>query len=194
MDSTAGDLSHAAQEIGVVLEEQASRELSNGSRIEKGVSNETQGAEVASSSSSSSQDPGLEKLDSKIIKIGDTEEGEEAYAHLLPEERNIIKRQLDTPSVKITYKTLYRYATKNDLLIVIISAICAIAGGAVMPLMTVYFSSHERCSYVDAERSKGYLWPIDWLVSRLYAWHVRWKRAQLKDWAHESILHISCDR
>lgn len=58
----------------------------------------------------------------------------------LPEhERQILIRQLETPEVKTSYKTLFRYATRNDIIIMIISAICAIGGGAVMPLMTVVF-------------------------------------------------------
>ncbi|KAI9817283.1 MAG: GTPase-activating protein [Thelocarpon impressellum] len=80
----------------------------------------------------------LHKLDSKMVKVGDHAEGEELQ-HLPDHERAIIKRQLDVPEVKITYWTLYRFATKNDLLIIAISIFMAIAGGAVMPLMTIIF-------------------------------------------------------
>ena len=81
----------------------------------------------------------MEKLDSQIIKIGHVKEGEEAYAHLPDHEKAIVKRQLDIPPVKVTFLTLYRYATRNDLIIVAISSVMAIAGGAIMPLMTVIF-------------------------------------------------------
>ena len=63
------------------------------------------------------------------------------YAHLPDYERRIIKRQLETPDVRVTYFTLYRFATRNDLIIISISIICAIAGGAAMPLMTVIFGN-----------------------------------------------------
>lgn len=43
------------------------------------------------------------------------------------------------PEVKTGLKTLYRYATRNDLLIIFVSAIAAIAAGAALPLMTVVF-------------------------------------------------------
>lgn len=132
MDSTAGDLNHAAQEMEVQIENRISHTSS-----EKDYVGEKQDPHTSSSGSSSHDDPALEKLDSKIVKVGEVKEGEEAYAHLPPHEKEIVKKQLDIPAVKVTFKTLYRYATWNDLMIVAISALCAIAGGAVMPLMTV---------------------------------------------------------
>lgn len=132
MDTTAGDLNHAAQEMEANIEKQ----ISHSSR-ERELVGEKQNPHTSSSGSSSHDDPALEKLDSRIVKVGEVKEGEEAYAHLPPDEREIVKRQLDIPTVKVTFKTLYRYATWNDMIIVTISAWCAIAGGAVMPLMTV---------------------------------------------------------
>ncbi|KAL9029789.1 MAG: hypothetical protein Q9196_002008 [Gyalolechia fulgens] len=141
MDSTAGDLNHAAKELDEKVEKQTSPE--DGRRKagnEDIVKKPEYDPHYSSSSSSSSQDvTALEKLDSKIVKIGEVKEGEEAYAHLPPDEKEIVKRQLDLPQVTVTFKTLYRYATRNDLLIVFISALAAIGGGAVMPLMTVVF-------------------------------------------------------
>lgn len=59
-------------------------------------------------------------------------------SHALNEaEQQILDRQLVTLSVSTSYWTLFRYATKTDLAIICISSICAIAAGAVMPLMTV---------------------------------------------------------
>ncbi|KAL8963470.1 MAG: hypothetical protein Q9193_000275 [Seirophora villosa] len=133
MDSTAGDLTHAATDLNEKVEEESSNDALR-ERLEK------HGYEPQSSSSSSSQDvTALEKLDSKIVKVGEVKEGEEAYAHLPPDEQEIVRRQLDLPPVKVNFKTLYRYATRNDLIIVFVSAVTAIGGGAVMPLMTVIF-------------------------------------------------------
>lgn len=132
MDTTAGDLNHAAQEMEVNIEKQISHSFP-----ERGLVGEKQNPHTSSSGSSSHDDPALEKLDSRIVKVGEVKEGEEAYAHLPPDEKEIVKRQLDIPTVKVTFKTLYRYATWNDLIIVTISAWCAIAAGAAMPLMTV---------------------------------------------------------
>ena len=132
MDSTAGDLNHAAHEMEANIERQISHSSS-----EKDSVAEKQHMHTSSSGSSSHDDPALEKLDSKIVKVGEVKEGEEAYAHLPPHEKEIVKRQLDIPTVKVTFRTLYRYSTWNDLMIVAVSAFCAIAGGAVMPLMTV---------------------------------------------------------
>ncbi|KAK5681230.1 hypothetical protein LTS10_006992 [Elasticomyces elasticus] len=86
--------------------------------------------------------PPLRRLDSKPPKDANEEkEQEDPLAHLPDHEAAILRRQLEIPPVKLTYKSLYRYATRNDLLIMALSSICAIAGGAVMPLMTIVFGS-----------------------------------------------------
>lgn len=59
------------------------------------------------------------------------------FAHLPEHEKQILKKQLDAPEVKISFFGLYRYASKMDILILLISAICAIAAGAALPLFTV---------------------------------------------------------
>lgn len=60
-----------------------------------------------------------------------------AFAHLPEHEREILKKQLNSPDVKVTFFGLYRYASKLDLLIIFVSAICSIAAGAALPLFTV---------------------------------------------------------
>lgn len=167
MDSTAGDLNRGVHEISSNIERQLSHASSHHT-LRSTKSHQTihpapstippvppldpdsekpQPAPLAhsSSSGSSSQDVvGMEKLDSKIINVGDVKEGEEAWAHLPPHEQEIIKRQLAIPEVKVNYRTLYRYATRNDMIIVTVSTLCAVAGGAVMPLMTVSCSSVKK--------------------------------------------------
>ena len=134
MDSTAGDLNHAARELDEKIEEKQSLEdRSPGPK----VVGEKQEHDRHSSGSSSVSAPAFEKLDSQIVKVQEVKDGEDAYAHLPEHEREIVKRQLDIPAVVVTFKTLYRYATRNDLIIIAISSLCAIIGGAVMPLMTV---------------------------------------------------------
>ncbi len=137
MDSTAGDLTHATNELDSNVEKQISRSSSNeGLSWNRVVGGKQEHGPHSSGSSSEDLKP-TEKLDSHIVKVNDVKEGEEAYAHLPPHEKEIVRRQLDIPEVKVTFRTLYRYATRNDLIIIVISCICAIAGGAVMPLMTV---------------------------------------------------------
>jgi ATP-binding cassette subfamily B (MDR/TAP) protein 1 len=58
-------------------------------------------------------------------------------AHLPEDERQVLKTQLEEIKVNISFFGLWRYATKIDILIMIISAICAIAAGAALPLFTV---------------------------------------------------------
>ncbi|KAL8659085.1 MAG: hypothetical protein Q9226_000613 [Calogaya cf. arnoldii] len=140
MDSTGGDLNHAAQ----VLDEKVRDASPNPATTEEvshrdGIFEKPQVGSSSSSASSSRDAASLEKLDSKVVKVGDVKEGEEAYAHLPPHEKEIVKKQLEIPPIAVNFKTLYRYATRNDLIIVVISALAAIGGGAVMPLMTVLF-------------------------------------------------------
>ncbi|OTB07208.1 hypothetical protein M426DRAFT_318239 [Hypoxylon sp. CI-4A] len=66
---------------------------------------------------------------------------DEPYRHLPSKEAEILKRQVFTPEVKTGVATLYRYASRNDLLIMAVSALGAIAGGAALPLMTVIFGN-----------------------------------------------------
>lgn len=140
MDSTAGDLAHAAKEFESNVEKQMSHSSSD-EALSKNVEVEGKQEQDPHSSGSSSEDlKPVEQLDSHIVKIKDVKDGEDAYAHLPSHEKEIVKRQLDIPEVKVTFRTLYRYATRNDLIIIIVSCICAIAGGAVMPLMTVRLS------------------------------------------------------
>ncbi|KIM92690.1 hypothetical protein OIDMADRAFT_62313 [Oidiodendron maius Zn] len=51
------------------------------------------------------------------------------------DDRKILDKQLDIQPTQVTFVTLYRYATFNDKLIISLSAVCAIVGGAVLPLM-----------------------------------------------------------
>lgn len=64
---------------------------------------------------------------------------EDHYRHLPPDEAEVLRRQVVSPEVKQGVAVLYRYASRNDILIILISALCSIAGGAALPLMTVVF-------------------------------------------------------
>jgi hypothetical protein len=63
-------------------------------------------------------------------------------AALSDHEKQIIDRQTDAPSVTVSYLSLFRYANKKDVLIMITALVASIASGAVMPLMTVRFHLH----------------------------------------------------
>jgi len=76
------------------------------------------------------------KLDSHVkVEVGD----EDIYAHLPADEAAILKRQVDLPVLKSGWGNLYRYSTTNDIIITVVSAICSIAAGAALPLMTIIF-------------------------------------------------------
>lgn len=95
---------------------------------------------ISKSSNGSSSDD-FRKIDSKIVDVREAPEGDAVFAHLPEHERDILKKQVDTPSVSVKYFTLYRYATTWDKMFLVIATICAIGGGAAMPLMTVVFGN-----------------------------------------------------
>ena len=75
----------------------------------------------------------LEKLDSRIAVPAK----QDPLEHLSEEEREIIKRQIDVPDVPVKYFDLYKYASKVDIMLVVIAHITSIGAGAVLPLMTI---------------------------------------------------------
>ncbi|KAI0445043.1 ABC transporter [Xylaria telfairii] len=79
----------------------------------------------------------LTKLDSKAVVV--PELNDDLFHHLPEHEAEILRRQVTTPEIKTGFSTLYRYSTRNDLIIIFISAIAAIGAGAALPLMTVVF-------------------------------------------------------
>lgn len=93
----------------------------------------------ASSSNSSHHSNSITKLDSHIVKVDQDGKEPDALDHLPPNERVIIERQLVMPEVKLNYFTLFRFATRNDLVLIFTAALASIIAGAVMPLMTIVF-------------------------------------------------------
>jgi ATP-binding cassette subfamily B (MDR/TAP) protein 1 len=83
----------------------------------------------------------LEKADSRVVKQIAKGEDDDPYKHLPADEAAVLKNQVFTPDVKVGIATLYRYASRNDLIIMAVSAIAAIASGAALPLMTVIFGN-----------------------------------------------------
>lgn len=77
-----------------------------------------------------------------------SEEGvKPTVAVLSDQEKQIIDRQTDAPSLTVSYLSLFRYANTKDVLIMITALVASIASGAVMPLMTVRCQSHMRLAF-----------------------------------------------
>ena len=81
------------------------------------------------------------------------------FAHLPEHEKQELKRQLESPDVKASFATLYRYASRMDILIMLVSAICAIAAGAALPLFTVSLSM-----FPGLEET---IWWLNWMCAPL---------------------------
>lgn len=118
-------------------EEHSTRASSRGDSTDEQESTIKQKTDGETTKLPSSDSDGPRKLDSNIVQVPDKDQ--DLYAHLPPAEAQILKRQVNIPVVKSGWKTLYRYATTNDLIIIAISSVCAIAAGAALPLMTVVF-------------------------------------------------------
>jgi hypothetical protein len=80
-------------------------------------------------------------------------------AGLSEQEKEIIERQLVAPKLTVGYFALFRYASRNEVLIMIVAVIASIAAGATMPLMTVSVSFRATigifcvdCFTVDLEK------------------------------------------
>ncbi|KAH3909890.1 hypothetical protein HBI56_130200 [Parastagonospora nodorum] len=69
------------------------------------------------------------------------EEVKPPLAGLNEQEREIIERQIEAPKLTVGYFALFRYATRNEFIIMVIAVIASIAAGAVMPLMTVVYGN-----------------------------------------------------
>ncbi len=83
----------------------------------------------------------MKKADSRVLAPPKEGKEEDHYEHLPADEAEVLKRQVLVPTVKVGFFTLFRYSTRMDLVIMAVSAICAIAAGAALPLMTVIFGN-----------------------------------------------------
>ncbi|KAM3560243.1 hypothetical protein MY1884_003052 [Beauveria asiatica] len=86
----------------------------------------------------------LEKADMRLPTPPKTANADDPYAHLSDNTADILKKQVDIPTLTKGAGVLYRYASRNDKIIIAVSAICAVASGAALPLMTVVFGNLQR--------------------------------------------------
>ncbi|KAG5760727.1 hypothetical protein H9Q69_013400 [Fusarium xylarioides] len=109
----------------------------------RGGSTDTDATRPGTTSSIDSDNKKLDltKADSKVLSPPKGENIEEHYRHLRPGEAEVLRRQVVSPEVKQGVAVLYRYASRNDIIIILISSICAIAGGAALPFITVVFGN-----------------------------------------------------
>lgn len=167
MDTTGSELAHAAIEMDRDITKKPWDPSGNGPATADDHWDEKREKDIGHLSTASEDGQHLKQLDSRIVKVDGTKDGDEAYSHLPPHEREIIKKQLEIPDVKVSFKTLFRYATKIDIIIIVISSICAVAGGAVQPLMTVSCSAPEERGIGQLNRRQDRIWAIDRRVSSI---------------------------
>ncbi|EEQ85957.1 multidrug-resistance transporter mdr2 [Blastomyces dermatitidis] len=103
--------------------------------------NEISGSGSGSTVSNNEDHTNFKKLDSKVVAPLQEGDLDAALAHLPEHEQAILKEQLHIPDVKVNYLTLFRYATKMDIIVLIIASVGATAGGAVLPLFTILFGA-----------------------------------------------------
>lgn len=54
---------------------------------------------------------------------------------------DILERQIRMPTPKVGYFQIYRYASRWDWALLVLGGLCAIGGGAALPLFTVCLSA-----------------------------------------------------
>ncbi|KAK3180093.1 hypothetical protein K4F52_008493 [Lecanicillium sp. MT-2017a] len=89
-------------------------------------------------------DPALEKVDTRPQTPPGPDDIGDPYGHLPPDQAEILRRQVETPELAKGARVIFRYASRNDLIILAVSSIAAIASGAALPLMTVIFGNLQR--------------------------------------------------
>ncbi|KAK9367521.1 P-loop containing nucleoside triphosphate hydrolase protein [Lipomyces kononenkoae] len=68
-----------------------------------------------------------------------SKEPRDEYEHLLPEEADILRNQVQVTPVQMSFFKLYRYATRYDIAVLIFGYFCSIVAGALLPIMTIVF-------------------------------------------------------
>ncbi|KAK3357131.1 P-loop containing nucleoside triphosphate hydrolase protein [Lasiosphaeria hispida] len=127
---------------GEVSEKAPGATLSGRVSSHEGSTVETASLKANQAQPKRSQSPlDLEKADSRVIKPPREAGDDDLYKHLPEREAKVLKDQVYTPDVKVGIATLYRYASRNDLIIIFVASVCAIASGAALPLMTVIFGN-----------------------------------------------------
>lgn len=110
---------------------------------------ETSDSDAVPNEKDSVREPDAAKLalaDSKVLAASKPVAGneEDLYAHLSPDQAEVLKRQVFTPDVKRGAGVIYRYSSRNDLIILTVCSFCSIASGAALPLMTIIFGNLQR--------------------------------------------------
>lgn len=80
----------------------------------------------------------MEKNEGSVIE---SKSEEDEFAHLPEDEAAILRNQVKIDPSKISYFTLYRYATTTDKLLLAVAHFAAIASGAATPMYTLIFGN-----------------------------------------------------
>lgn len=107
-------------------------------------SDSTETSERARAAAAKRESIALEKADTRVQNAPAPTDPDHMYDHLPPHEAQILKNQVVTPQLAKGFSVMYRYASRNDLIILAISTVCAIASGAALPLMTVLFGNLQK--------------------------------------------------
>ncbi len=101
-----------------------------------------------------------EKTSSRGPEQSASEDALGDFEHLPANQADILKRQVITPELQQGINAIYRYASRNDAIIIVVSSICAVASGAAMPLMNIVFgnlqSTFQTYSNGDGGQNQTY--------------------------------------
>lgn len=82
----------------------------------------------------------IKKSKKKNKKTSDEKDKDtDPFAGMDPNEASTLRNQVQVKKQKVGLKTLYRYATKKDIIILMIGYTCSIIAGAALPMFTLVF-------------------------------------------------------
>lgn len=74
-------------------------------------------------------------------KVGSDDDTQSSTAGLNGVEKEIIERQTSAPNEKVGYFSLFRYADKKDIAIMLVATFASIVAGSCLPLMTLVYGN-----------------------------------------------------
>lgn len=138
------ELSKVPTQLSTEEKTLADSEKGKGGSVPVSSSSNTTSDKKSPNKKSAGEEATVAGAETSPSESADSSELDAVLKELPEDERRVIQAQLDSPTIQVNYFSLYRYATTNDFVIIAISIVCAIAGGAALPLFTVRKPQSQR--------------------------------------------------
>ncbi|KAL4777234.1 P-loop containing nucleoside triphosphate hydrolase protein [Aspergillus nidulans var. acristatus] len=85
--------------------------------------------------------PGADLREEILTDSGPMRLNRQSMLLLSDVQKQVLEAQVAMPTPKVGYFRIYSYATGWDLVLLVLGAVCAVGGGAALPLFTVFFGN-----------------------------------------------------